>query len=361
MGPRRSPLYDHHEERGGRFTEFGGWEMPVEFDSISEEHRAVRSSVGKFDVSHMGQVVVTGPDAGALTDRLVTNRVAALDVGRARYAAITDESGVMHDDTVVYRRPDDYLFVPNAGHETAAVERFERGRDRYGLDAQLRDRTEELAMVAVQGPEAVDMVADAVEAADTPLRALSRFGATGATVAGADCWVARTGYTGEDGLELIAPAGAADAVWTALDCQPCGLGARDTLRLEAGFLLSGQDFHPETEPRTPYEAGIGFAVDLDREFVGRDALAAQAEAGVEERLVGLRLLDRGIARHGHAVTVDGREVGHVTSGTRSPTLEASIALAYVPVEFADPGTELAVVIRDDPKDARVVETPFLDG
>jgi aminomethyltransferase len=363
MSLREPPLHDAHDAAGASFTDFGGWEMPVEFDSIRTEHAAVRESVGKFDVSHMGEIEVSGPDATELTDRLTSNDVEDLSVGDAQYATIPNADGDVIDDTVLYRLPDrdgdaTYLFVPNAGGDEAAHDRWTTHRDEWDLTATVRNRTDDYGMLAVQGPEAVDLVA---AEADDPVGELSRFSARWATVAGVDCWVARTGYTGEDGLELVAPADEIDAVWSDLACQPCGLGARDTLRLEAGLLLSGQDFDVEDNPRNPYEAGIGFTVDLDTEFVGRDALAAVDEAGVDERLVGLKLLERGVARHGHEIRVDGEPVGEVTSGTMSPTLGEPIAMGYVPVEHAEPGTELSVAIRGEPKRARVESLPFLEG
>jgi aminomethyltransferase len=303
----------------------------------------------------MGRIEVTGPDAGALTDRLTTNDVDDLAPGGAQYAAITDERGVMLDDTVVYRLPDDgYLFVPNAGHDAAMADRWREGRDRWGLEATVENRTEATAMIAVQGPDARELVDGE---ADADLSALARFAAVDTRVAGVDALVARTGYTGEDGVEIVCPADEAGAVWAAVDCQPCGLGARDTLRIEAGFLLSGQEFDPETEPRTPYEAGIGFVVALDTDFLGRDALADATDP--DERLRGLTLLDRGIARHGYPVeSADGEEIGRVTSGTMSPTLGEAIALAYLPAGY-EPGRELRVLVRGEPKKARVTDTPFL--
>jgi aminomethyltransferase len=362
MALRKPPLREVHAERGATFTEFGGWDMPVEFDSIREEHVAVREEAGIFDVSHMGEIAVSGPDAAELMQRLTTNDVTALDPGDSQYAAITTEDGHIIDDTVVYRMPEgdaaDYLFVPNAGHDEQAHERWTSHRDEWGLDATVRNETESYAMFAVQGPDAPDLVADA---ADGDVLDLAKFEAAYHEVAGADCWVARTGYTGEDGFELICPAEAATDVWAQFDCQPCGLGARDTLRTEMGFLLSGQDFHVEDDPRTPYEAGIGFTVKLDTEFVGRDALERQHEEGVEERFTGLKLLDRGVARHGYdVVDDDDHVVGVVTSGTMSPTLGESIALGYLPVDLADPGTRVGVVVRGETKRANVVTPPFLE-
>ena len=385
MSDRRTPLHDIHEERGATFTDFGGWQMPVEFDSISEEHAAVRDSLGRFDVSHMGEIEVSGPDATTLMNRLTTNDVTALAPGDSQYAAITDDDGIMLDDAVVYRLPDGieagsgsdavdgldrdldagdgdpaYLFVPNAGHDEQMYDRWVDYRDANGLDAAVANATDDWAMIAVQGPDAAAAL-DAVTPADRVVD-LSKFQATVAAVEGVDAWVARTGYTGEDGFEVLCPAADAVTVWEAVDdAQPCGLGARDTLRTEMGYLLSGQDFDPESEPRTPYEARIGFVVKLDTEFVGRDALEAQKEEGFDERFVGVRLLERGVPRNGYAVT-DGdlTRVGQLTSGTMSPTLDEPIGLGYLHEHYADPGTKVSVVVHGGEKRGEVVIPPFLD-
>lgn len=362
MSLRSPPLSAVHARSDASFTDFGGWEMPVEFESIRVEHEAVRSEVGKFDVSHMGQVTVSGPDAGILTQRLTTNDVTALAPGEAQYSTITDEDGVMLDDTVVYRLPEDadndYLFIPNAGHDGDMTERWLSERDNRDLDATVTNRTDEYAMLAVQGPDAPDLLAAET---DTDLSSLSQFELTNGHVAGVDSLVARTGYTGEDGFEIICPWDDAETVWGALECQPCGLGARDTLRLEMGFLLSGQEFHAVDEPRNPYETGVDRTVKLDTEFVGRDALEGIAADGPEEKLVGIELADRGIPRHGYDVTTpDGEAIGHVTSGTMSPTLGTPIALAYVPAAYAEPDESVRVVVRGEPKKAHTRSTPFLD-
>ncbi len=359
MSQRKPPLFAVHEERGAKTTEFGGWEMPVEFDSIKDEHRAVREELGIFDVSHMGEIEVSGPDAERLLQRLTTNDVASLSVGRAQYATITDESGIVLDDTVIYRLDDEeFLFIPNAGHDGEMYERWETHRQRWGLDCAVENATENWAMFAVQGPDAEDLVAGV---AGEKLRDLSRFALTCAEVADTDCLLARTGYTGEDGYEALVPWDGAEPVWNAFDCQPCGLGARDTLRIEAGFLLSGQDFHPEENPRNPYEARVGFTVDLDTEFVGRDALARIDEAGPEELFVGIRLLERGVPRHGYEIVHEGQAVGEVTSGTMSPTLGEPIGLGYVPAALAEPGTEIGVRIRGEDKRARIEAPGFLEN
>jgi aminomethyltransferase len=359
---RRPPLDDVHADAGADFTGFGGWEMPVEFDGIRTEHEAVRNDVGIFDVSHMGEVTVDGPDATRLLNRVVSTDVAGLSPGDAGYGAICRPDGAMLDDTVVYRLPEagdgEYLFVPNAGNDEAIVEHVESHRAEWGLDATVENRTADYAMFAVQGPDSVALAADAVS---NDLRDLGRFSATYVDLAGERALAARTGYTGEDGLEFILPAGAAPDAWAAFEAQPCGLGARDTLRIEAGFLLSGQDFHPEENPRTPYEAGIGFAVDLDTEFLGRDACEAHYEQGTDEEFVGLELVDRGVPRHGYAVeTPDGDAVGEVTSGTMSPTLDDGIGLGYVDTDHAEDGERVRVVVRGERKKARIVIPPFVE-
>ncbi|AOW79700.1 glycine cleavage system protein T [Halodesulfurarchaeum formicicum] len=368
MALRTPPLHAVHETRGASFTDFGGWEMPVEFDSINEEHEAVRTAAGIFDVSHMGEITVTGPDATELMNRLTTNDVAALEPGEAQYAAITDEEGIIIDDTVVYRLPDslpegtpgagaDYLFIPNAGHDAQMHERWTAHREQWDLDADVTNQTDEYGIVAVQGPDAEDLVA---AAAGEAARDLGRFSAEAMTIAEVPAWVARTGYTGEDGYEIVVPMDEMEPVWAAFDCQPCGLGARDTLRLEYGLLLSGQDFNPEENPRTPLEAGIGFAVDLDTDFVGRDALAAQQESGVEQVFTGFVLEERGVPRHGYSITdEDGAEIGAVTSGTMSPTLREPIGLGYVDEGRAEDGETVFISIRDEGKRAVVRTPPFI--
>jgi aminomethyltransferase len=366
MALRKPPLREAHAERGAKFTEFGGWDMPVKFDSIRTEHTAVRESAGIFDVSHMGQIEVTGPDAEALLQRLTSNDVSTLTEGEAQYSLITDTQGTILDDTVVYRLPAahsaDYLFVPNAGHDEQMYNRWTDYRDSHGLEADIRNLTEEIAMIAVQGPDAMQLAADAFT---EQLHDLSRFESTVAHLAGshsADCLVARTGYTGEDGVEIICPKAAVKPVYTAFArVQPCGLGARDTLRIEAGFCLSGQDFDPETNPRNPYEVGLGWTVALKHTFVGQEALQAIRTNDIEQTFVGFQLLDRGVPRHGYDIAdTDGNLIGEVTSGTMSPTLNEPIGMGYVPVEYADPDTVVQVVVRGQAKRASIQSLPFLN-
>jgi len=390
MGLRKPPLHAIHADLDASFTEFGGWEMPVEFDSIRTEHAAVRESAGIFDVSHMGELVVSGPDATELMGRLTTNDVTELDAGDTQYACITDDEGVILDDTMVFRLPDGvalrstssrpaadgdssisrtdtptdseghphYLFIPNAGHDAEMYTRWIEYRDEWDLDATVRNATEEWAMLALQGPDATDLAAAVTDGATNDI---DRFQAAFCDVAGVRCFTSRTGYTGEDGFEFLVPWDDAETVWSAFDCQPCGLGARDTLRLEMGFLLSGQDFDPADEPRTPYEAGVGWTVDLDTEFVGRDALEAVEREGIDERFRGVVLQQRGVPRHGYEVVdADGERLGHLTSGTMSPTLGEPIGLGYLSTEQAPPGTRVRVVVRGEPKQANVVTPPFID-
>ena len=369
MALRTPPLKAVHEKRGASFTDFGGWEMPVEFDGINEEHEAVRTAVGIFDVSHMGEITVAGPDATELMNRLTTNDVAELEPGEAQYAAITDEEGIILDDTVLYNLPSslpegtpgeggDFLFIPNAGHDEQMEDRWTDHRDEWGLDVEVDNRTEEYGIVAVQGPDAEDLVADR---GDEAARDLGRFEAAAMSIDDVPCWVARTGYTGEDGYEIVAPMDQIESVWAVFDdCQACGLGARDTLRMEYGLLLSGQDFNPEELPRTPLEAGIGFAVDLETDFVGRDALVEQEAAGLERQFVGFTLEERGIPRHGYEIEdAEGTAIGEVTSGTMSPTLGDAIGLGYVTMEHAQAGETVFISIRGQAKEATVAKPPFI--
>ncbi|WP_338729419.1 glycine cleavage system aminomethyltransferase GcvT [Haladaptatus sp. DJG-WS-42] len=367
MGLLQPPLHGVHDARGAKFTEFGGWDMPVEFDSIRTEHDSVRETAGIFDVSHMGEITVSGPDAEALMQRLTSNDVTALSPGDAQYSMITNDDGVILDDTVVYRLPEDvdgdYLFIPNAGHDEQMERRWKQHRDEWDLDATIENVTADWAMFALQGPEAEDLLIEAVDdhTPDEPtlVQNLRKFTATTVSFDGAQCIVARTGYTGEDGFEILAPWDDAEAVWSLFDAQPCGLGARDTLRMEMGFLLSGQDFNAEENPRTPYETGLSFTVKLDTDFIGRDALEAQQAEGVAEKFVGFQLVERGVPRHGYDITnTDEEHIGTVTSGTMSPTLGEPIGLGYVPVSYAEPETTIHVLVRGKPKKAVIKSLPF---
>ncbi len=359
---RTTALHELHTTLGARFTEFGGWDMPVRYGSIIDEHQAVRRSAGLFDLSHMGELRVTGPGAGEGLSHALVNDPRRLRVGRAGYSLLCQSDGGVIDDLIVYRLADErYLVVPNASNrETVAQELTER---LGGYDAELLDETLETSLVAIQGPRAAAVVSGLTE---HPLDELRSYSAVETTVGGMAVLLARTGYTGEDGFELFCAWEDGPGMWMALadaaagassgPLTPCGLGARDTLRTEAGMPLYGNELDRQT---TPFEAGLGWTVQLERDFIGRDALAVNA-AAPRKQLVGLVLRARGIARHGYRVTAAGtpEAIGVVTSGSQSPTLGEAIAMAYVPPEVAAAGTMLDVIVRGAAVPAQVVPLPF---
>jgi aminomethyltransferase len=359
---RTTALIDEHRGLGARLIEFGGWEMPVQYTGILDEHRAVRTRAGLFDLSHMGELWVSGPGAGAgLAHALVTDPP-SLAVGRAHYSMICAPDGGIIDDLIVYRvAPERFLVVPNASN--APVVHAELRQRLAGHDAALDDATMRTSLVAVQGPLAREILAPLT---DADLGSLRTYSITPGHAAGEPAWIARTGYTGEDGFELFLDWGDAPVVWRRLldagrdaGLVPAGLGARDTLRLEAGMPLYGNELDRET---TPDEAGLGRVVKLDKPggFVGGEALAAARARGPRRQLVGIVLRERGICRHGYPVFArEGAEpVGTVTSGTMSPTLGEAIAMARVPPSMAALGTMLEVGVRAARVPAEVVALPF---
>jgi len=361
---RRTPLYARHVAAGGKMVPFAGWEMPVQYAGVVAEHRAVRGAAGLFDVSHMGEVRVAGPGAEAFLQRLTPNDVGKLAAGRAHYSGLLTERGTYLDDLLVYRLDagdplGDFLVVVNAANRERDAARF-REFARAAEGVEVEDVSDALALLALQGPRAAEILAPL---ASIEVGALRYYGHARGEVGGKPALVSRTGYTGEDGFELYLDAADAVAVWDLLTdrgeaygLQPAGLGARDTLRLEAAMALYGHELDEET---TPYEAGLGWVVKLDKgKFVGRAALERQKREGVGKQLAGFEIVGRGIAREGHAVRAGGAAVGRVTSGTWSPTLERAIGMAYVPPAFAAPGTELAIEVRGKELPARVVPLPF---
>ena len=376
MADLRTPLFPWHAAHGARIVEFAGWDMPLQYTGIVEEHLAVRRAAGLFDVSHMGKLVIEGPGAPALVNALSTNDIPATP-GRARYTHLLDDEGRILDDVIfTCLAPDRYLCVCNAGPRARVVDWI--GSHLEG--PRLADRTPDYLCLALQGPRAAEVLGRLTSSdlgsvkpfraahTDLPLprgaapETEGRGPAPGLSEPGR-VLITRTGYTGEDGFELFPPSSLAVAAWTAIlgagadaGIRPIGLGARDTLRLEKGYLLSGQDF---TGRETSLETGSEWLVKWDHPFVGREALRAQKERGGYRRLVGLRLLERGVPRHGCRVLAGGREVGLVTSGTLSPSLRVGIALAYLDPGFEAPGTRVAVDIRGEPKAAEVVKPPFL--
>jgi len=355
--PLRTPLYDTHVASGARMVDFAGWDMPVQYSGLLEEHEAVRTRAGLFDVSHMGEVVFRGPRALEALNRVFTNDLSRAADGQAQYGCLCRDNGGIVDDVVVYRRsPEDLLVCVNAANRQKD---FEWLRDHAG-GADVRNESDEWVQLAIQGPRAAAIVGRLTRA---DLGAIATFRFAEADVAGIRCTAARTGYTGEDGFELFCRPDRGPDLWRALveagkadGLLPAGLGARDTLRLEMAYRLYGSDMDDST---TPLEAGLAWVVKTDKgDFVGRDAILRQKAGGLPRKLVGFVLTDPGIARHGYDVTRDGQKVGAVTSGTKSPSLKTSIGLAYVPPALAAEGSNFAIDIRGRPAAAQVVKTPF---
>lgn len=345
---RRTPLYDRHVEAGARIVDFAGWEMPVQYEGIRQEHEAVRSSVGLFDVSHMGEVEVTGPQAGGLVQRLLSNDLETLEVGGAQYSVLCNEDGGVLDDCFAYRVADDrYLIVTNASNHERD---FAWMRDHAaGFDAEVIDAADSWAMIAVQGPAAREMLAPLCEG-ELP----ARFSVAELAVAGVPSLVCGTGYTGEDGVEILCPPQDAPALWDALTAAggvPAGLGARDTLRMEVCYHLYGNDL---MEGRGPIAAGLGWACREETGFIGSEAVAAEREAGPREKLVPFVIDGPGIARQGNPVEGG----GEVTSGTLSPTMGVGIGMAYLPLGRAVPGEKIEIDVRGKIRPATVAEKPL---
>ena len=364
MDRKRTPLYDVHRSLGARLIDFGGWDMPVQYTAGTiKEHKAVRDSVGLFDVSHMGEAYLRGPAARQVVDRLTTNACASAPPGKAVYTLLCRPDGGVVDDCIFYKKSDDEFFVIVNASNTAKDLAWLREHASVGCD--IDDVSDDTALIAVQGPKAVAMV-DAMT--DVRVAELPSFAFTEATIAGVRCMIARTGYTGEDGFELAMPNDGAVAVWNALlDAAlpigglPIGLGARDTLRLESKLPLYGNDLDDD---HTPLEAGLGWAVKLDgRNFIGAEALRAQKDSGLARQLVGFTIAEsqRAIARHGYTIVDRSLEhpgVGIVTSGGPGIVVGGAIGLAYVPVSLAKPGTTLTIDCRGKDTPATVVSGKF---
>ncbi len=359
---KQTPLFEVYRKFGAKVIDFGGWALPVQFSSILDEHEVVRTKAGLFDVSHMGEVLVEGKGAESYINYLVTNDVTKLSINQAQYTAMCYPDGGTVDDLLVYKLENEkYLLVINA----ANIEKdFEWMKQHVKEDMTLQNISKTIAQLAIQGPKAEGILQKLTE---TDLSEIGSFKfAQHVNLDGiTDVLVSRTGYTGEDGFELYLEATQAEALWVKLlevgsedGLKPCGLGARDTLRLEARLALYGQELLSDI---SPLEAGIGFAVKTKKEsdFIGKSALSAQKEAGLKRKLVGIEVTGRGIPRHGYKVVLEGGEaIGVVTSGTQSPSLKKSIGLALIAAEHAEVGTPLKVEIRNKQIDAVVVKTPF---
>ena len=351
-------LHARHKSSGARLVPFAGWDMPVEYSGVTAEHLAVRTAAGVFDVSHMGQIEIAGKQAMAAVQHVSTNDVATLAVGRAHLSVLASPEGTVLDDILVYRlAASHFLLVVNAGNATKDFAWI--SQQLAGFDAAVVDTSSRYALLAVQGPKALDVVQTLTA---VPLQEIPYYGFAHGEVAGARATISRTGYTGEDGVEVFVPPNMADRVWQAVlqagegVVIPCGLAARDTLRLEAGMRLCGQDMDDTT---TVLEAGLGWAVGWEKpSFVGAEALRAEKQRGPARRLVGFEMLERGIGRHGYPVVHDGQVVGQVTSGTQTPFLKKAIGMAYVPAALVVPGTAVGVDIRGRVSAAQIVKLPF---
>jgi len=360
---RTSALNDEHLAAGGRMVPFAGYSLPVQYTSLTEEHTAVRTTAGLFDVSHMGEVFVRGAGAFDFVQRVSCNDHSKMVVGRAQYTGLMYPEGTFVDDMLVHKMADDeYLLVVNAANRLKDVE-YLQGLVTDSQNVEVVDRSDDYAQMAIQGPLAREILAPLTE---TDLGAIKYYRFVFGEVVGRKALVARTGYTGEDGFEVYSAPADAPQIWRALleegrpkGLLPAGLGARDTLRFEAGMCLYGNDIDETT---TPLEAGLGWIVKLDKgDFIGRDVLESQQQEGLERRLVGFEVVGRGIARHGYPVFLDesgSDAVGQVTSGTQSPTVGKALGMVYLPTTAADVGSEFYVGVRSRRVAARVVELPF---
>jgi aminomethyltransferase len=360
---QQTPLNAVHKALGARMVPFGGWEMPVQYAGVIEEHLAVREHAGLFDVSHMGEIEVSGPNALALVQKLTTNDAARLVDGQVQYSTLCYPDGGVVDDATLYRSSaGHFLFCVNASNTDKDFAWMQKVHAESGITgASLTNRSPEFAQLALQGPKAPAILSRLTNA---PLNEIAYYHFRDGEVAGVPALISRTGYTGEDGFELYIPAEAAVTLWNRLlevgradGLMPIGLGARDTLRLEKGYALYG---HELSSTITPLEAGLGWIVKLDKsDFVGRDALVKQKNAGVPRKLVGLAMEERGIPREGYPVYVGEKQVGSVTSGTMSPSLKNGIALALLESASAVPNSELLIGVRDRKLRARIVKPPFV--
>jgi aminomethyltransferase len=358
---KKTPLYERHFALGAKMIDFGGWLMPVQYANIIEEHHTTRTRSGLFDICHMGEIAVRGPEAFSLVQRVVSRNLERQVVGQMKLCVMTNERGGIIDDLTVYKIDEEYyLLVTNAATKDKDIAWLQECKQREGLSGvEIEDRTDALGKLDLQGPMAQAILQPLV---DVDLASLKYYYCMNASLEGIPALVSRSGYTGEDGFEIYSDTGHIGFIWDRLmaagagtGLRPVGLGARDTLRLEAGMMLYG---HELSESVTPFEVTYGWAVDLEKKFPGREVLDRQKKTGVSRKLVGFEMLDRGIARQGYKVLKYGREIGEVTSGTLAPTLNKAVGMAFVSSIYTEPETEFDVLIRERPAKAKVVRLPF---
>jgi len=357
---KKTPLYEKHVALKAKIIDFGGWAMPVQYTNVIDEHKTTRNAAGLFDICHMGEIEVRGPQALDLLQLVLTRNLADQTVGQVKLSALLNEEGGIIDDLTVYRMDENfYMLVTNATPKDRDWEWIKKILQERKFDCDVKDISDETGKLDVQGPRSEEIL-QKLTAAD--LKNLRFYHFCRSQVAGFEAIISRSGYTGEDGFEVYASSNVIGQIWDKLmetgtdaGMKPCGLGARDTLRLESGMMLNGQDMD---ESISPLEVPYGWIVDTIKEFIGAAALKAKKSSGIKKKLVGLEMTGRGIARHGYKVIKDGKEIGIVTSGTFSPTLNKAIGMAFVDIDCSAPDTQIDIAIRETMTAAKVVKLPF---
>jgi aminomethyltransferase len=357
---KKTPLYEKHAALGAKIIDFGGWAMPVQYTNVIDEHKATRTSAALFDICHMGEIEVRGPQATDLLQFALTRDLAGQKIGQVKLSALLNDRGGIIDDLTVYKMAQDfYMLVTNATTREADFQRIKAILEEKKFNCRMEDISGKTGKLDLQGPRAEEILQTL---SDADLKKIRFYHFTESPVAGIPAIISRSGYTGEDGFEIYAAAEKIGTIWDrlmdagrAFGMKPAGLGARDTLRLEAGMMLNGQDM---TEDMSPLEVPYGWLVDWSKDFAGKSSLVSVRDRGIGKKIIGLEMTGRGIARHGYAVKSGEREIGLVTSGTFAPTLNKAVGLAFIDMEFTAPDTEVSVVIRDTESAARVVKLPF---
>lgn len=358
---KRTPLYNKHLSAGARMIEFGGWEMPVQYAGVIEEHRATRRAAGLFDICHMGEIMVAGPDSFDLLQKVMSRDLAPQKTGKMRLSVMTTPEGGILDDLTIYKFSDErFMVVTNAVTREKDFQWILENKGALGIaNVSVEDISEKTGKLDLQGPAAQPILQRIVKC---NLDDIKYYSFLETELAGSPALISRSGYTGEDGFEIYMDSSLAEKFWDVIldeggpaGLKPVGLGARDTLRLEAGLMLYGNEMD---ESITPLEVAYSWVPSLEKDFVGRDALKRQKDAGLAKKLIGFEMVDRGIARHGYKIVEDGNEIGTVTSGSMTPTLNKAVGMGFVPIKYLEPGTDIFIRIRENTVRARVVPLPF---